>query len=253
MSASQARAETTPRDQRLSRRLKRWLGWTLLCGLISALGALLFLAWLANEVLKGDTRQFDEAARALVHQHASPPLTALMRSVTVLGTPTLLLMVSGAVIILFLMLRWRRAAVLLGTSLAGAALLNLTLKLSFQRARPTPFFATPLPHSFSFPSGHALWSFCFYGVLAAIITARIRRRLVRFLIWAVAVLLISLIGLSRVYLGVHYPSDVLAGYAAALIWVVVVALGDRLFQRRRVAPPHEPAPESQEQLKEAGA
>lgn len=112
----------------------------------------------------------------------------------------------------------------------------MAFKLSFQRPRPVPFFDTPLPSSYSFPSGHALFSFCFYGMLAAIITARLHSRSARTVIWLLAGVLVALIGLSRIYLGVHYPSDVLAGYAAALVWVVAVAFGDHMLSRRRRAP-----------------
>ena len=83
-----------------------------------------------------------------------------------------------------------------------------------------------------FPSGHALLSFCLYGVLAAVLAARLKGRRARALVWAAAALLVLLVGLSRLYLGVHYPSDVLAGYAAAFVWVVAVAAADRLLPGR---------------------
>jgi len=78
-----------------------------------------------------------------------------------------------------------------------------------------------------------LLSFCFYGVLAAIIMARIERRLFQVIIWLGAFILIALIGFSRIYLGVHYPSDVLAGYTAALVWVAAVATADWFLRYRK--------------------
>jgi len=117
--------------------------------------------------------------------------------------------------------------------MAGASILLFTLKNIFQRARPQPFFETLLPASYSFPSGHSLLSFCFYGALAAIVTRRIERRLFQVIVWTFAGSLVALIGLSRIYLGVHYPSDVLAGYTAAFVWIVAVAVTDRFLQHRK--------------------
>ncbi len=129
-------------------------------------------------------------------------------------------------------MNWKRAAVLLMTTMAGAVILNFALKVSFERVRPDPFFDTPLPASYSFPSGHALYAACFYGVLAWLITARIENKSLRILIWLIAALLALLIGLSRIYLGVHYPSDVIAGFAAAIVWILTVILIDFTLKKR---------------------
>lgn len=232
MTTSQATDETVSLKGRLRKSLVDQFGLTLLVGLIAAVGALLFFAWLTNEMLAGDMMRFDEAIRAIIHKAASPAVTSLMRLVTMLGSSTFLIAAGVCVTVGLVIAGWRRALMPFALSFLGAVLLNTALKLSFRRTRPVPFFDTPLPGTYSFPSGHALWSFCFYGALAAIITARIQSRIVRVVIWAVAALLVLLIGLSRIYLGVHHPSDVLAGYAAALVWVVVVAIGDHLFRRR---------------------
>jgi undecaprenyl-diphosphatase len=69
--------------------------------------------------------------------------------------------------------------------------------------------------------------------LAVLLTDRMENRWLQLLVWLIAVILILLVGLSRVYLGVHYPSDVLAGYAVAVIWVTAIAVGDRLVRHRR--------------------
>jgi undecaprenyl-diphosphatase len=134
-----------------------------------------------------------------------------------------------------LVLRWNRQAVLFVILLSGAYALDWKLKLAFHRTRPTPFFGTQEPRSFSFPSGHALFSICFFGVLAAIVTERVANRRARAAIWGLAAVLICAIGLSRIYLGVHYPSDVIAGYAAAVFWAGAVTHIDRLLRRRTAA------------------
>lgn len=213
--------------------LKRLPDFVLLVGIAAAIGAILFFAWLANEVLEGDTQQFDEQIRYVIHQQAFPSLTWLMSTVTLLGAASVLSVLGFCVVLGFLFAGWRRAAVLFIITMAGAALLNIALKQSFQRTRPIPYFDLSLPASYSFPSGHAMLTFCFYGVLAALLTARLSSRMIRLGIWTGAACLVALVGLSRVYLGVHYPSDVLAGYAGALVWVLAVVIGDRALRRRQ--------------------
>jgi undecaprenyl-diphosphatase len=115
----------------------------------------------------------------------------------------------------------------------GASVLNITLKLAFKRARPEPFFNLLPPDSYSFPSGHSLASCCFFAGLAAILSGRVKSRRARTLIWIAASIMFLLIGLSRIYLGVHYPTDVIAGFSAALIWIVVVRFVELQLARRR--------------------
>jgi undecaprenyl-diphosphatase len=98
--------------------------------------------------------------------------------------------------------------------------------------RPIAFYGTS-PSSYSFPSGHALASLCFYGILAAVLSDRMRGRKPKFFIWLVASLLVGMIGLSRIYLGVHYPSDVIAGYLAGAVWITAVAVVDKILLDRR--------------------
>lgn len=126
----------------------------------------------------------------------------------------------------------RPRAWLIIITIAGGSLLTAVLKIGFHRQRPQPFFDTPLPDSYSFPSGHALVPFCFYGAAAALSMTKEKRRWVRTAIWTATVVLILAIGISRVYLGVHYPSDVLAGYLAALVWVLGVATSYRQISTR---------------------
>jgi undecaprenyl-diphosphatase len=116
----------------------------------------------------------------------------------------------------------------------GAFLSSELLKLLFHRVRPEPFFAVYAPQTFSFPSGHSLVSPCFYGVLAAIVASRLRPPAARAAVWASAAVLAALIGCSRIYLGVHYPSDVLAGYAVAVAWAA--GLFAAIEWRRRTPP-----------------
>jgi undecaprenyl-diphosphatase len=202
----------------------------IVASLAVAVLALFLFAWLGSEVLQGDTQHFDQTVRNWVHQFASPGMTRTMTAISLLGYNILIveLVIAFAV---FAWLRWRRAAVWLAIAMAGSLALDLTLKYLYHRARPTAYFGTA-PHSYSFPSGHALCSLCFYGVMAGLLSARTKALFWRLVIWTVAGALIVAIGLSRIYLGVHYPSDVLAGYLAATVWVTTVIVLDHVRKVR---------------------
>jgi undecaprenyl-diphosphatase len=208
------------------------LGPLLLVGLAAAIVAATLFAWLSEEMLEGETRAFDESVRGIIHQHAQPQLTNLMRFVTLLGSTAVLLTLGVCVTLIFLRIKWRHAALIFAITMAGTFLLNAVLKLLFQRGRPSPFFDLTAPSSYSFPSGHAIYSLCFYGTLAALATARMDSHVAQAVVWIIAVMLVIMIGLSRVYLGVHYPSDVLGGYAGGLVWVCTIAIANRLLHRK---------------------
>jgi len=212
---------------------KRLLTLELLIGLLTAAAALVLFTWLGREILEGEVLAFDERIRTLVHDLASPRLTTVMRAASLYGGPAVLVPAGLLVAVAFLIRGWHRGALLVVVTLAGSGLLNGLLKFSFARVRPASFFDYPLPGSPSFPSGHALYAASVFGGLAVLLTARIRNLLLQVAIWFVAISLLLLVGLSRVYLGVHYPSDVLAGYAIGAIWVTAVAFGDRLARHRR--------------------
>ena len=215
------------------KRLFEFLSLSLLLGLATAILTLIFFGWLAEEALEGDARAFDEATRAAVHQLASPLMTAIMRGLSFVGSTIALAVGTIFVVIRFVMRKWTREARLFAITMIGAGLLNVTLKLTFKRPRPVPFFNLSAPETYSFPSGHALTSAVFFGALAAILTARVRSRRVRTAIWIVSTVMFLLIGLSRIYLGVHYTTDVIAGFAAALIWILVVRFVEMGLVRRR--------------------
>jgi undecaprenyl-diphosphatase len=193
--------------------------------------SLFLFAWVADDVSHDRTIKFDLAGRGQIHSWASPGLTRAMIALSFVGGDGLAIAAVVAVGI-FLRFRWRRAALWLVTTIAGAIVLSVTLKYAYHRPRPAPFFGA-LPHTYSFPSGHALFSFCFYGVLAGLLAHRTRSPLLRILIWISAALLVAGIGFSRIYLGVHYPSDVIAGYLTAALWVSTMVTLDRLRTRRK--------------------
>jgi undecaprenyl-diphosphatase len=205
----------------------------LVAGYLAAAAALLTFGWLARNVLQHQTIRFDAVVRDAVHALASPTLTAFFGWITWLGSEVFLLPFGALMVWRLLAAGRRHAAALLVLAAVGGELLDQILKLAFHRNRPGPFFGYPLPDSYSFPSGHSMVSVCFYGVLAAVLTARMESRRERAAVWAVAAAVVAAIGISRIYLGVHYPSDVAAGYCAAIIWVGAVRAGYGVWLRRR--------------------
>src|SRR4026209_252788 len=210
-----------------------FLSLSLLLGLAAAVGALIFFGWLADEVLEGETRHFDEATRAAVHELASPLLTTIMRGFSFVGSTISLTLLTILAVAWFASRKLGREAKLFAITMIGAGLLNMTLKLAFKRERPVPFFNLTPPETYSFPSGHSLTSACFFGALAAILTARVKSRRARLIIWIVCTGMFLLIGFSRIYLGVHHTTDVIAGFVAALIWILVVRFVEIQLARRR--------------------
>ncbi len=202
--------------------------------ILLALVALVLFERFADEMIEGDTLQFDAAIRSFVHRFSSPPLTILMRAFTDVGN---IVGVVVGTIIASTILWWRNrrnGTVLLAATTVGGLFLMWALKLLFHRQRPQPYFGITVPSDYSFPSGHALMAFCFYGALASIITTEQHHIGSRIIIWTAAVAMVLGIGVSRIYLGVHYPSDVVAGYLAALFWVTGVSLVYRRLGKRDI-------------------
>lgn len=184
---------------------------------VSAVAAVLFCT-LTVAILGGGMAGFDEAVRTWVHGLAAPWLTTTAATVTWLGTSGVLAVLGVIEVGILVRMGRRGDAPFVPLVMAGALVLENALKFSIQRPRPPPFFGTD-PTTYSFPSGHALFSLCFYGASAIIFG---RTGALRAIIWAFVVLLVAAIGGARVYLGVHYPSDVLGGYLVAIAWLFAV-------------------------------
>jgi undecaprenyl-diphosphatase len=200
--------------------------------MLLALGALVLFERLADEMSEGKTLQLDMAIRGYIHGLSSPWFTVVMRIVSAIGDIGRV-MAATTIAASVLWLRNRRSgSVLLALTTFGGVILMWALKLLFNRQRPEPFFGIIAPKDYSFPSGHALVAFCFYGALASIVTTEQLGRGSRIVIWIAAAFMVLSIGVSRIYLGVHYPSDVVAGYLAALVWVTGVFLVYRRFRER---------------------
>ena len=190
--------------------------------LVSSAALLGFVEIVVEDGLMEKSRRLDATVPLWVRSTFPPWFDVPMRAITALGYYWVVVPLT----LFFAYLFFRRGhalyAVLLLISSAGAALLATFLKYLFQRPRPELFESDYTASFYSFPSGHATIAVAFYGTLALLIALRLQdwRR------WAVLVVgaaLALLLGLSRLYLGVHYPTDILAGYLAATLWTGTVA------------------------------
>lgn len=211
------------------------LGLSLALGFGAGIASLYLLAKVANDVLERETQALDEGVLAWLRQFSSPSLDYAARGVTMLGSEAL----AGFLVLLLIYLavhrRWGAAAALLLVT-GGAQLLNNVLKDLFHRTRPGAVVAIIPSQQFSFPSGHAMVSTAFY-LFIAYLAWRLLRGWRRHAAVGVLLLVVGLIGLSRLYLGVHYLTDVVAGYLAGFLWTDAVILGGFLLGRGRRLPP----------------
>jgi undecaprenyl-diphosphatase len=176
----------------------------------------------------------DEGILYWCENHHSSVGNAVMELGTLLGERAVVIGVLGAVLFLFWLAGQRRAAlILLLASLLGIGISESTKRL-IQRERPdVAWKLIERPHSPSFPSGHALNTTTLYGGLALLVSRRLRRRLVCTLVLLVGFALPLLSGISRPYLGVHYPSDVLAGWTAGLACALLALWADQRWGEQR--------------------
>jgi len=185
----------------------------------------------ASEVREGETQRLDERVLRSLRTPADPAipigpgwLLPAAQSLTALGSVAVLLLVVLAVAgFLALAQLWRNLALVLGAS-GGGLLLMMALKRVFERPRPSVVPPLTFETSYSFPSGHAMMSAVIYLTLGTLLAQLCPRWWERVYVIAVAGVLTLIIGLTRLYLGVHYPSDVLAGWSVGLAWALMSAL-----------------------------
>jgi undecaprenyl-diphosphatase len=176
--------------------------------------------------------RFDHDGLNLAKSLRTPNRTAIMRTVSDLARPDIMSALGAAsMMIAWRSKKWRNEAVLMAVVLSGGGAIIGTIKYRVGRQRPSLIEALATEETFSFPSGHSFISLCFYGTLAYwwMKGKPLKQRIG---IGILATKFIALIGASRVYLGVHYPSDVLAGYAAGFPWLTACLVGYENYERR---------------------
>jgi len=194
---------------------------------------------LAGEVFEGDTQAFDERVLRALRRPDDPSqpvgpawLHSTALDITALGGAPVLGLTVAAIVGFLLLQGMQRTALFVLLASAGGWLLNSALKAAFGRPRPDV-----VPHlrdimTLSFPSGHAMTSAAVYLTLGAMLMRIAERRATKIYCMAIAMLATLLIGVSRVYLGVHYPTDVLAGWLFGLSWAVLCWMVERRIERR---------------------
>lgn len=199
----------------------------LVLGLALGLASLFGFAKLSEDLLANELLVFDVTVTAYVKSFGSSRVTQIMKVLSDLGSPTALTLFGiGIVLYTWLVRRHIWDTVLVPIALLGGAILNTALKILFHRQRPG------WPHlvevtGLSFPSGHAMMSYIFYGLLIYLFWLNFSAKWLNRLFTVVFGLMALAIGISRIYLGVHYPSDVLAGFAAGSFWLMACILGLR--------------------------
>jgi undecaprenyl-diphosphatase len=211
----------------------------ILLGAVTVLAMIWIFAALANAVREGDTRQFDEWVLSALRQDSDKSqlkgprwLTLGAEDITALGSPTVLGLTVLAVTGYLLLHGLYRNGLFIFAASVGGWVLNWLLKLAFARARPDV-----VPHlrevmSSSFPSGHALTSAAVYLTLGTLLMRIAEGRLAKYYCIAIAMFVTFLVGVSRVFLGVHYPSDVVAGWLIGMSWALLCWAVERTLERR---------------------
>jgi undecaprenyl-diphosphatase len=209
-----------------------------LVGVLAVAAALLAFAKLAGEVLEGETRAFDRAVILALRAPGDPAdpvgprwLEEVARDVTALGSHAVLTAATLAVVGFLALAGKRGAAVLVAISVGGGTALSSLLKLGFARPRPDLVPHAVEIYTASFPSGHAMLSAVTYLTLGALLMRVQPRWRLRAYILAIAALTTLLVGVSRVYLGVHWPTDVLAGWCIGAAWALLCWLVALRLQR----------------------
>jgi undecaprenyl-diphosphatase len=225
----------------LRHRLAAWFAQRDLALLSGAL-ALVALGWafaeISDEVLEGETKNFDDRVLMALRDSANAAdplgpawLEEFGRDMTAMGGVLVLSTVTLAVLGFLLIQRKNHAALFLAMATGGALIASLFLKSSFDRPRPD--LVPHLSHvmTSSFPSGHSMLSAAVYLTLGAMLARMSQQKRLKLYFLGLAMLITLLVGVSRVYMGVHYPTDVLAGWTIGLAWALLCWLVARRLQR----------------------
>jgi undecaprenyl-diphosphatase len=213
-------------------------GIFVLMGAAIALAGTWGFAMLAGHVRSGGTQAFDTAVLQWIGLHRSSSLDPVMLEITSLGTGAVVFMIVGVAALFLWLNQHRHSAVLLLVATIGGMVLNNLLKLGFSRPRPDVIPWATTAAFYSFPSGHAMSATIVYSTVAYLAARLQRTHAARVAIMTLAALIILLICGSRLYLGVHYPSDVAAGIVIGLAWAGFCMATLEAFQlyARRNAP-----------------
>lgn len=206
------------------KRLSLWLGAASLCFGI--------FVKITSELLEHEVRGLDSSILTAVAKMRRPWLTGVAVDVTALGSLTLVVLISAVALYIFLSLEDRPAAWQLLLNSVGAGIWTGITKNVIERARPEDVTHLVQVSGFSYPSGHSLVSASLYLTIALLAARHLPTMKGRVLLFGLAIAIISLVGMSRVYLGVHYPSDVASGASLGVAWALLLAGAFSMIERR---------------------
>lgn len=217
----------------------RFFAWLGSHGPVVIAGALVIVigiwgfAELLDDVHEGETRQFDETVIRFVGDHRGPQwLQEVGRDITALGSIVVLSLVTLTVAVYLLLERKYGAMWLVLIATVGGMVLSTTIKLLVARERPDLIPHGDIVQTASFPSGHSMLSAIVYLTIGSLLMRLVKHRLLKLYFLGVGLSLTFIVGISRVYMGVHWPTDVLAGWTAGLVWALLCWLVARQLQRR---------------------
>jgi membrane-associated phospholipid phosphatase len=184
-----------------------------------------------DELLEQELYQFDHTIIILV-QFFQPHLTPLMKFFTFFGSieAIFICLILASAFLLWKKKHWETIFLTIG--IAGGGLFNSLLKWIFRRQRPEVHRIIE-ETGYSFPSGHSMGSFIFYGMLCMILLVFMQTTKKKFILLLCTIFLVAMVGISRIYLGVHYPSDVIAGFAAGGAWITLCLAAMKLTLHKK--------------------
>lgn len=191
------------------------------------LGFLSVFLKISYDILRGEVLSVDQRTTSFISGLRSNEFTDVMLLITSLGGGKVLLM-SSLIVAFYLFLKKRREAFIFLIYLYSGIILNLVLKFFYERPRPDGLSLIN-EYTYSFPSGHAMNSFLFFSAFIYILFRETKDKRITFVVFLISMLLVVAIGFSRLYLGVHYLSDVIAGYIAGFLWFISAILFRKTF------------------------
>ncbi|KIY23074.1 phosphatase PAP2 family protein [Mesobacillus subterraneus] len=201
----------------------------LVIGFISLIG----FSFIAVLIGVGKVAEFDQALISFIRGFETPALTSIMKLFTFIGSfPVVLVIFLIVSFIFYRVLKSRTEIFLVAAVIVGTQVINLLLKLLFHRARPDIHLLIDVG-GYSFPSGHAMSAFAVYGILTFVFWRHIPKSIGRISLIIGSSMFILFIGMSRIYLGVHYPSDIIGGYFASAAWLTVAIWFFQSYKERQ--------------------
>ncbi|MBN9388353.1 MAG: phosphatase PAP2 family protein [Chloroflexi bacterium] len=215
--------------------LLRQTGVYIVVGLGGALLLLYLFSELTEDLLRNEFASLDDNIELWIHGFANPVFDLVFNFFTTLGGGWGMSILTGVCFLTLLLKRHYYSAIMVILAVGGGLLINFVLKNLFQRPRPDLWESTfARPSSFSFPSGHATLSLCLFGILTWIFFNLLKSRKLMIGLAILLAFCTVMVGLSRVYFGVHYPTDVVGGYLSGGFWLALLVSGDAIFTRMRL-------------------